>query len=102
MAEVPRTVGLLVVMVAEVSIIAFVRWSRDAGWSDTWYVLSYPIKTWRCRLFGHKWGPEQSDWDPNVHVLMESWQECERANCEGWKETYHYLARSEGDLRTFG
>ena len=54
-------------------------------------MLLYPIKTWRCRLFGHKWGPEQRDYDPNVDVLTESWRECERPGCEGWWETYNYL-----------
>lgn len=67
-------------------------WVRDAGWRETLHVLTYPIRTWRCRLFGHKWGPEQSDWDTNVGALMMSWRDCERDGCEGWWETYHHMA----------
>ena len=68
------------------------QWVKDAGWRDTLLVLLYPFKTWRCRLLGHKWGPEHHDYEPNVHALMESWRNCERDGCEGWWETYHYLA----------
>lgn len=80
--------------------IKFVRWAHDAGWRDARYVLLYPIKTWRCRLFGHKWGAEKSDYEPNTGHLMEQWRECERPGCEGWWETYHYL--SGGRQRVFG
>lgn len=80
--------------------IAFLRWSREAGWRDAFYVLSYPVKTWRCRLFGHKWGPEKHGYDPNIGALMESWRVCERPGCDGWWETYHYLA--PGKQRVLG
>jgi hypothetical protein len=78
--------------------VRFLRWSRDAGLRDTWYVLSYPLKTWRCRLFGHRWGPEQSDYDPNVGVCMESWRECQRSGCEGWWETFNVYGRPRGKI----
>lgn len=80
--------------------IRFIRWSRDAGWRDTRYVLLYPIKTWRCRLLGHKWGPERSEYEPNTGHLMETWHECQRPRCEGWQETYHYLSAGKG--RVYG
>jgi hypothetical protein len=72
--------------------IKFIRWARDAGWQDTRWQLLYPIRTWRCRLFGHKWGPEDRDYEPNTGCLMQAWQECERSPCEGWRETYHYTS----------
>jgi hypothetical protein len=70
--------------------IRFLRWSRDAGWSDTWWQIAYPFRTWRCHLFGHKWGPEDRDYEPNTGYLLQAWQDCERPRCEGWRETYHY------------
>ena len=70
--------------------IPTLAWIRDAGWPDAWYLISYPFKTWRCRLFGHKWGPEKHDYE--IGVRTQSWRDCERKNCEGFWETYHYLA----------
>lgn len=78
--------------------IRFFRWSREAGWRDTWYVFSYPFKTWRCRLFGHKWGPERSDYDPNIGRLVESWRDCQRKGCEGWWETYNVFGPAKGKM----
>lgn len=80
--------------------VATPRWWRDASWQERWDVVSYPLKTWRCRLFGHAWGPEHHDYDPNIGAKLESWRECHRDGCEGWWETYHYMA--EGEQRVFG
>ena len=80
--------------------IPSIAWMRDAGWRDARYVIGYPLKTWRCRLFGHKWGPEHHDYDPNVGDRTESWRNCERKGCEGWWETYHYMAG--GKQRVWG
>jgi hypothetical protein len=71
--------------------IRFIRWSRDAGLRDSWTVVAYPFKTWRCRLFGHDWGPEDREYEPNTGHLMQCWHECQRPRCEGYQETYHYL-----------
>ena len=79
-------------MVAEViHPIKFLRWSRDAGLRDAWWVVAYVFKTWRCRLTGHDWGPEENEYEPNTGYLMQTWHECVRPGCEGYQETYHYL-----------
>lgn len=80
--------------------IAFIRWSRDAGWADTRGVIAYPFRTWKCRLFGHRWGPEQHEYEENTGAHMSSWRDCERKNCCGWWETYHYAAN--GRQRVIG
>lgn len=66
-------------------------WIKDAGPRDALYCILYPVRTWRCRLFGHKWGDEQHDYDPNIMARMESWRECQRPGCEGWWQTFHYM-----------
>jgi hypothetical protein len=73
------------------SLFAFLRWSRDAGWRDSLYFLWYPVKTWRCRLFGHSWGADESDYEPNTGAKMQSWHNCQRRGCKGYQETWHYL-----------
>lgn len=73
-------------------LIAFIRWSRDAGWDATWYVLTYRIRTLRCVLFGHAWGKEQADYDQNIGACMQRWHDCTRKRCEAYKETFHYLS----------
>jgi len=78
--------------------IKFLRWSREAGWGDASYVLSYPFRTWRCRLFGHDWGPEKSDYDPNVGVRTESWRDCQRPRCAGWWETFNVYGPAKGKM----
>lgn len=83
-------------------LIAFVRWSRDAGWADTWGVLIYPLRTWRCRLFGHDWGPEESDYDPNCFARIESWRSCQRPVCEGWWQTWHHAEPDDWPGRVIG
>lgn len=93
---------VLVVVVSERSgrLVAFIRWSRDAGWQDTLGVLTYPFKTWRCRLFGHLWGPEESDYDPNIGAKLQSSRSCLRPHCCGWWETFNYMA--PGEQRVIG
>ena len=76
--------------------IKFLRWSWDAGLRDTWYVVSYPFRTWRCRLCGHDWGPEQNEYEPNTYTLMETWHDCQRPGCEGYQQTYHYIGGDGG------
>ena len=78
--------------------VAFVRWARDAGWRDALDVLLYPFVTWRCRLFGHKWGPEESTYDPNIDALLETSRSCERPRCSGWWETYNAFGPARGKL----
>lgn len=46
------------------------------------------IRTWRCRVFGHKWKAEESDYDHNIGARLQSWRDCER--CDAWRETYHH------------
>ena len=53
-------------------------------------VWGYRLRTWRCRLFGHKWGEEECEYEENTHVKMQCWHDCVRRGCEGWQETYHY------------
>jgi hypothetical protein len=83
-------------------LVAFVCWAHDAGWSDTWVVLSYPFRTWRCRLFGHDWGPEESDYDENIGARLSSSRSCQRNGCEGWLETYHHAEPADWKGRVIG
>lgn len=77
------------------SLFASCRRWKELGWRDSLYVLTYPIKTWRCRLFGHKWGPEDRDYEPNTGCLLQAWHECQRKRCEGYQETWHYLGTKD-------
>lgn len=83
-------------------LLAFVRWSRDAGWEASWSVISYPFRTWRCRIFGHKWGPEFTDYEPNCFARMSSWRDCERPGCVGLWETWNYAEPDDWAGRVLG
>ena len=68
-----------------------------AAWADFKNALMvaletdfYKLRTWRCRLFGHEWGPAEREYEENTGALMQEWHDCQRRGCEGWKETYHY------------
>lgn len=71
-------------------LLAFVRWSRDAGWSDTVWVLTYRMRTWRCVLFGHRWGDEQQDYeDAGYPIHVRTWRSCGRRPCEAYEEPWN-------------
>lgn len=44
------------------------------SWEES--IWSYRLSTWRCQVFGHRWGPEQQEYEDIYHVATRRY--CER------------------------
>ena len=57
---------------------------RGPSWEES--LWAYYLATWRCVLFGHKFGPAEEEYEDIYHV--GTYRVCERSACGFYEQTW--------------
>lgn len=81
-------------------IAANVELARCGEWREV--VLGYwisELRRWRCHLFGHRFGPEEREYeDAGYPVHASTWRTCQRKNCSAACEEWSVYGPARGVL----